>query len=381
MRLRQGPTALRLLALLCVSFLAESSAQNAARSEPPHVPVVPLDISSSTEIRGISEPLMTNSICSADNMAFMTRMVGPTGEGDIEFISNDGKSVIRFNSGKITDIDKPLVDGFFANESGVYLLVIGFTPQDKTLTLRKPDGQAMTQPAYTKRTYIARFRKDGAYAGSIPLDLPFVPMQFGAFAQGDFFFAGAIQGTDAPRAALVKASGQFDRFLELPGDLHARSESGQAVSGQSRDDRLSLPRKADNYQDTLQFALEFSMVVPDGPNLLLIRPGQQSPVFSVSPGGAVHPVPIEIPEGFKLYDLKASRNQWIAIYTRPSKDPHIKGLELAVYALNKATGRLQAQYIFPLNLGIALACGDGTTFTVLTREDDKLQLITLARAQ
>jgi dipeptidyl aminopeptidase/acylaminoacyl peptidase len=201
-------------------------------------------------------------------------------------------------------------------------------------------------------------------------------MQFGAFAHGDFFFAGAIQGTGEPRAALVKSTGQFNRFLELPGDIHARSESSKPVG-----DDLSLPRKADKYEDTLEFALGFSMVIPDGPNLLLVRPGQQSPVFSVSPGGAVQPVPVQVPEGFQLFDLKVARNEWIATYTRPSKDPHIKGLESALYAINKTTGKLLAQYTFPPTLGVALTCSDGNTFTVLTREDDKLQLVSLSRVQ
>src|SRR5262249_44159405 len=191
-----------------------------------------------------------------------------------------------------------------------------------------------------------------------------------------FFFAGAMRGTDVPRAALVKSSGQLDRFLELPGDIHDRSESGQAS-----DDARSLPRKADNYEDTLQFALEYSLVIPDGPNLLLLRPGQQSPVFSLSPGGAVQPVEIEIPKGFKLFDLKAGRDQWIATYVRPSTDPQIKGLESAIFGINKTTGKLLAQYIFPKNLGVALACGDGHTFTVLNRENDKLTIISLSQVQ
>jgi hypothetical protein len=368
--------------LFGMAFSSVSFGQNPGPSQQPSLPSVRLDISSTTEVPGISEPFLTDSICSPDNAAFMTRMIGPTGEGDVEVISNDGKNVIRLNAGKVTDINKPFIEAFTANESSIYLLIEGHKLEDKTFAVRsKPDGQAETMQAYTRQAYVARFRRDGSYAGSVALDLPFTPMQFGAFAHGDFFFAGAMKDTGEPKAALVKSTGQFDRFLELLGDIHPRSESDQAASGHATGDRLSLPRKAGNYKDTLEFALGFSMVVPDGPNLLLIRPGQQSPVFSVSPGGVVQPVTLEIPEGFKLFDLKTTRHEWIATFTRPSQDPNIKGFEARLYALNKTTGKLQIRYIFPPTLGVALTCSDGHSFTVLTRENDTLQLITLSPVQ
>lgn len=325
----------------------------------------------------------------------MTEQFGATGDDTLEFISVDGKNVFRLTSDKMTDILNPYLVAFTANESNIYLLVIGHTPQNKMFTLRTPDGKTSTQRAYATHDYIARFGRDGSYSGSVPIDLPFIPRQFGAFANGDFFFAGSTNDTDEPRAALVKSSGQFNRFLELPGDIHARGQSSE-----SNDDGLSLPIHADRYQDTLGYAVALSMVVPDGRNMLLVRPGQKSPLFSVSPGGDVQPVTIEIPRpgvgasgskgppdvpvgalAWELFDVKAAQDQWIATYERPTTDPQRQGLEFATFGVNKTTGKLVTQYVIPQNLAGGLACGDGQTFRLLSWGDGKLHVITVSKVQ
>jgi hypothetical protein len=44
-----------------------------------------------------------------------------------------------------------------------------------------------------------------------------------AFGDGDFLIAGTDK--DGPRVAIVGSNGQFRRFVELKGDVHARDES------------------------------------------------------------------------------------------------------------------------------------------------------------
>lgn len=360
---------LTFLALLLPAFLL----CRAQESNAPTVPSVFLRVFSTTEVPGIGEPFLTNSQCTTDNKAFVTRMVGPTGEGDVHLISTDGKKVIKIALDRIQDVNHPSLQAFFASGSDIYLLLTGLTPQNKTVTLIHPNGEKEAQQAFVPGNYISHFRSDGSYVRTVALDLPFSPMQLGAFPSGDFLIAGAAKQTDEPRIALVRSTGQLNRFIELKGDIHARADSESATQ-----DSLALPRKADNFDETLQAAEGLSSIIPDGRNLLLLRPGQKAPVFSISPGGQVTPIAVEAPKEFKLFDLKSGHDQWIAIYSRKlSDDPHDPRVESQTYALNPSTGKLAVRYIFPENLGFALACADGRDFTVLIRQDDKLQLINL----
>src|SRR5262249_19073815 len=148
------------------------------------------------------------------------------------------------------------------------------------------------QQTVVTKDYIAHFKRDGSYVKAIPLDLPFHPMQLGAFANGDFLVSGTTQNHE-PRVALVKSNGQFNRFLTLKGDIHVKDNSKE-----SPDDRAALPANSDNFWDSLKAALGSSQIDSDGRNLLLIRTGSKAPIFSISPSGEVSSLVPDMPQDF-----------------------------------------------------------------------------------
>jgi hypothetical protein len=246
------------------------------------------------------------------------------------------------------------------------------------MKLRTPKGDVITQPKIKARDFIVQFRRDGTYVRSFPLDLPFAPRQIGAFPSGGFLAAGAAKdGTYKPVIALLKSSGDFDRYLELKGDIHLLDTSKKKDSN----DPTALPLRPPNAQErekSLSIAENLSVIVPDGPNLLLVRSGQKAPVFSVSAGGEVKAVNPEVPSGFTLYDLRTGQNTWVALYTHPrSEDPKDASVVLETYALDPSSGKAIARYVYPNFLGFGLACSDGFEFTVLERQEDKIELIKL----
>jgi hypothetical protein len=198
-------------------------------------------------------------------------------------------------------------------------------------------------------------------------------MQFGVFSNGDLLVAGVLPNTHPPstqpRVALVKSNGQFQRFLELNGDLQLK-ESEQTALKEGDPEAL---RK--HFNEGLVTAVQLSMIVGHGRDLVLVRLGQRTPLFSVTPGGEVRAVTPEVPEGYGLHDLKSAGDRWIALYTRPISND--KGVDFQTYALDPSTGKEIGRYSYPKFLGLGLACSDGLEFRFLTRDQNKLEVVTL----
>jgi hypothetical protein len=316
-------------------------------------------------------------LCAPDK-SIIVRLASLSGMRDLISISSDGNTVVRFNAFKVSDITNPAFGYYFATQSDVYILTRSSEPTDEVMKLRTPKGDVITQPKIKARDFIVQFRRDGTYVRSFPLDLPFAPRQIGAFPSGGFLAAGAAKdGTYKPVIALLKSSGDFDRYLELKGDIHLLDTSKKKDSN----DPTALPLRPPNAQErekSLSIAENLSVIVPDGPNLLLVRSGQKAPVFSVSAGGEVKAVNPEVPSGFTLYDLRTGQNTWVALYTHPrSEDPKDASVVLETYALDPSSGKAIARYVYPNFLGFGLACSDGFEFTVLERQEDKIELIKL----
>jgi hypothetical protein len=123
------------------------------------------------------------------------------------------------------------------NDSDVYMLTPGHFPLGYEAKWRKLSGKCKARPAMKSSPFVAHFRRDGTYGGSVPLNLPFKPIHLGVFGDGDFLIAGTDK--DGPRLAIVGSNGQFRRFVELKGDVHARDESDKP--GRQKDP-TALPR-------------------------------------------------------------------------------------------------------------------------------------------
>jgi len=358
------------------SQVAKGAAPSAQETPPAaEIPATPLEIFSTNEVPGIPEPFIATPLCGPDNNSVVVQVATATGLGDVLYISGDGKKVVRFSSFKITDVSKPVFKSYFVLDGGLYILATSTTQKDETTRFKTPSGKIVTQPAYSVKNYIVRFQLDGTYMGAIPLDVPFTPLQIGAFPGGEFLAAGRLtDGSHGPAIGLVKADGQFNRFVTLKGDIH-RARKGPADAD---DKAAGLPLFGTTYERTLMGAESSSLIVPYGRNLLLIRSGQRVPIFSISPGGEVKTVTPDVPTGFTLFDLRAARNQWTALYTRPTTDnPKDASIVMETYALDPETGKAIARYSYPRFLGFGLACSDGFEFTLLQRQEKNLELVKL----
>lgn len=376
---RQGTILWSLVVLLLMPCLAQQpETSNATTGTPVEaIPPVYLKVASSSPIPGISEPLLTTALCGSDN-SILLRVASLGGVGDLVSISADGQKVVRFNAFKVSDIEIPKFYHYFIGGSDVYVLTRSSRPTDETMKLRTPNGDIVTQRKFSTKDYIVQFQSDGTFVRSVALDLPFTPQQIGAFPSGGFLVAGAAKdGSFKPVVALLKRDGQLDRYLELKGDIRPAREDRK----EDAKDPIALPRWAANggqNKQSLPVAENLSLIVPDGRNLLLLRSGQKTPIFSVSPGGEVRAITPDVPSGFTLYDLRASQNTWVAPYTHPhSDDPKNAAVDIETYALDPVSGKAIARYVYPGFVGFGLACTDGVDFTVLERPGDKLELVKL----
>lgn len=348
-------------------------AELAAQDEPKAVEIfTPLEIQSKQQVPFVPAPALLIPIFCAPSGTIYVRLfkiASPTEIQDITSISVDGKRTVRFAKEKIYDVPNPTLGTFFATDSDVYIRVISDSnPRSGTMTIPMPDGTTevkKTQVPGTRKYYIAHFKSDGTYVRSIQLDLPFMPRQIGAFTSGDFLVAGMSADSMEPRIALVKSNGQLLRFLDLKDDI-------RSTSGQFRE-RADTPRILPG-SGTLQQAIDFSAIIPDGDNLVLVRRVAQAPVFVISPGGDVSPIKFQVPQTYTLFSLNAADGMWIAQYAY--RDGETKSLRFVTYSLDRNTGKPINAYSYPAPLGIGMACTDGHEFTFLKKEtDDTLTLV------
>jgi len=369
---------------LILFFAAWSSAQvtpqcskEAARTS---IPEQPLAIVSTTVVPSLPSESMALPVHCSDTgkivVQLATMQMGPNGNVDDPVaISSDGKSVTRFGREKINDIPQPIPLEVFLEGDEVYVLTLGRGPEGDQIDVRTPKGNVEHQRGSTRRWYVAHFQADGNYAGAVPLDLPFRPMKFGVFANGDFLIAGANRLE--PRAAIVGSNGQLRVFLTLKGDVHLKQPD---TPGTEKDSNAFPAFSSGHAEDSLTDVLFDSQIVrEDDGNLILFRP-TGGPVFSISPSGEVRVQKLDIPGEFRLYAIKPSRGLWIVELTRDlSSGP---GEEFDIYAFDPNSGTPLRRYALPQDLGFGLACSDGVEFTfVMANPDGKgLKLLKLAPA-
>jgi hypothetical protein len=326
-----------------------------------------------------AESIAMPVLCDADGNILLRLAMPDTGVEDPVSVSGDGKTVTRFGKEKINDIPRPLPLSMFLSGSEVYILTRGSISLNSDVKWRKPNGEVETDPASKSTSFVARFRRDGTYVGAVPLDLSFKPLHLGVFENGDFLVAGYDPPTDEPRVAIVGSNGQFRKFVELKGDVHARVESD--ASAREKNDPTALPRSKtwEGFAESLRDVVSTSQIATDGPNLLLFRP-VNAPVFSISPSGDVRVHNLQVKGDYRLFTIKATRDSWIVefIYDLPDRTAQ----KFATYAFDPGTGAPLREYFFPTDLGFGLACADGDKFTFVMAniEGKTLELMKLRPA-
>jgi len=321
-------------------------------------------------------------LCDAQGRILFRLATPENGIEDPVSVSSDGKTVIRFAREKINDITRPVMLNFFLDASDVYILTRGSTPLGYEMKLRKPTGEVVEQQASKSGMFVVHFKPDGNYAGAVRLDLPFKPFHLGVFENGDFLISGRDPATYEPRVAIVASNGQFRRFLELKGDVHAQQESGASGKGS---DPTALPRfkpapgspPQSFATGTLLGVVSASQIAKDGRNLLLFR-GLSGPVFSISPSGEVSVHKLKVEGDYSLYTIKAVGGAWIVEFLHDV--PNSQAVELSTYAFDPESGAPLRRYFFPPDIGWGLACADGDelTFIVADEKNNTLKLVKLA---
>jgi len=335
-----------------------------------------LEIESSVDVPSVSDPFISAPVMCGDDGAIFVRTATASAASDLISISRDGSTTTSFNASKMSDMVNPSATTFFVRGTDVYLLVRGSAGESETLALRRPDGSLETQLSSPTRQFVAHFKKDGTYIGATALDIPFRPLQVGAFPNGDFLIAGTTKDLQETRVALVKGNGQFNRFVELADDI--RLQSGPLAKGEDAEahgSATSLPQTGKRFGEGFFDATQISVIVADGPHLLVVRKGQRVPVFSVSPSGQVEAVRLDTPEGYSLWDIKTTRDFWVALFTHRLQEG--KGVEFSSMAIDRRTGKTLKQYYYSHFPGFGLACTDGSEFTFLIRDATQLKIVRL----
>src|SRR6266700_17912 len=333
-----------------------------------------LRVESTVDVPFVANPFIAAPVRCGPDGAIFFRTASSSAVGNLIAISHDGKLIGSFEVGKITDLINPSPITFFVTGSDVYMLVRSSGSESKAVTVRRPDGSTENQqmPSSLPRQFIARFKSDGTYRGAVLLDIPLTPWQIGAFTNGDFLVAGTTKNGLEARVALVKSSGQFNRFVDLKDDIRLRSES-DSVTGTSTN---SLPRVGKHFGEGFSEAIQGSTIIEDGRNLLLVRKGQRSPVFSVSPGGEAEAIQLNVPEGYNLWDIRAASNFWVALYMHRLPEEGT-GVEFSSMAIDPKTGKVLEVYSYDRFPGFGLACTDGLEFSFVIRDDNKLKILKL----
>jgi len=325
-----------------------------------------------------AESLVAPLLCDPDGRILFRVAMPDTGLKDPVSVSNDGKSVIEFGHQKINDITEPVLFRMFLAGSELYALAGGTVPLNRELKLRTPSGKMITEQATENLMFITHFQRDGSYAGAVRLDLPFEPHQLGVFPNGDFLIAGAEPSTYDPRVAIVGSDGQFRRFVELQGDVHAQEESDTQLKDK---DPTALPRFKSSHGEvgeSLRDVVMSSEVAQDGPNILLFR-DWNSPIFEISPSGEVQVHRLKVEGDYRVFTIKPTRSSWIVEFLH---DLPNGAEEFATFAFDPESGNPLREYFFPSELGWGLACADGNefTFVIANHETHNLKIVKLAPA-
>jgi hypothetical protein len=289
---------------------------------------VSLEIKSTVQVANLyAAELNARAICGPDRRLyaslFVVRPNAPTGHllsEDIVAIDRDGKALLNLGIDKITDVQNARLISFFPTEHEIDLLIRAPEDGDPGHAEPKQGGvETLFQKSDHEREFVARFDLDGTYRGSIRMDIPISALQFGVFPTGQFLIAG-IDELNHAKVALVKASGQLDRYVELK---KSRSEDSSAENAPEPSKEARL------------FVAAFSRLIANGEDILLNAP-DSSTVFQISSSGEVKEIRLQ---GDNADIVQAVREGWLA-----ESDGTTHGKSARLYS--RADGSLVREFVF-----------------------------------
>ncbi len=333
----------------------------------PGPPAIQLEIKSTVKVANLYAANLNRPVMCGPNgdlyaNIFKILFDAPPGFGTaitIVGINREGKAYLNIAPDKITDVQGARLGSLFPAEDGLFLLIRDGDPEHSAA--HQGDFETLFHKADSEHTFIARFDRDGAYRGSIGIDIPISALQLAMFPGGQFVILG-LDDLNQRKIALLKPSGDFDRYIELP-----RKPAGGNPEIETQPDKGHL----------LSFGLD-SRLIADGNHILLISPTSDS-VFVISASGSVEEVRLN-PGGSGVSTLQAVPEGWLIEFdsSGTSKQGVVKRIVIArLFA--RTDGHLIRNYVYTIHQDSVPGCFREGELTFLRSEtDDSLLLLTAA---
>ena len=273
-------------------------------------------------------------------------------------VSIQGKKSQTYLPSAISDLHDITIYGFFPSESTLAFLVRG------TKEMRSSQGAGRSPAGFPWKSYhgyIAQFKRDGSYQGSIEIPVAYRIQRFAILPSGEFLVSGYDQTNSTARLLLLDASGQIIRTIDTP---QARSSTGVDAPFRSVE--------AAKAELSLIGPIAFT---PYNQDILMWRRGSQDPILDIGAGGRVREVPFQVPSGFVFVDMVPAKDRWIAHFRRqetPEGTPFSQDA-YAYYELRPQDASPSAKLLITGDVPQSLACeADGTYITYKMDKDGKL---------
>jgi hypothetical protein len=298
------------LASVCAIGTARAQMPAAAATKPaPALPVLKIAVSEDDDYQTLpwsGQPgEYQESYCNGNGDVYVVR-------GGSGLVALSPKGVIPFLADKITDVPHPRTTSLGMNPSlsasGISFLATG-TDDSKVETRNWTDDQGQKHVDHDLSNailhYLVRFDADGTYRGAIKLDLPFLVYKFATFDSGAVIAQG-MEKEKIPRIALLNASAEFLRYLDLPKDI---STAGST----SPDDVKCNGCTAD--MNSVVFNTYFT---PWRNEILLKREfGNGLRIYEIQESGQVRLTKVNVPEGYDIGPMVPSDRNWLVRFNKP----------------------------------------------------------------
>ncbi len=313
--------------------------------------VMPLRFSKVTKLPGQHVPAIIAPMkCGPDGHIFV-RFADDPQASSISVISPDEEAALSVSASVVSDVRDGHVEDFAPGPNGETYLLLSREPTP---------GQ--------EEEYIAKFDDTGTYVSATKLSIDFHARRLAIFAgTQEFVITGyRLKGEALPNVPVLSVTGLFDsagqliRYVALPRDIQDSvkvkhfHEGGHSITQHAVIDMSSLQASNDG-------------------NIYLMRATPAGPVYSISPGGAVHRI-ILIPPGEQadLLSIKVDGGRLVAEYNRYGGNNQ----RWHVLELFDLHGHLLRQTeIAPEKVGFGLACYRNSSFSfLLTNQDGNLRL-------
>jgi hypothetical protein len=276
-------------------------------------------------------------------------------------VSFHGKESRTYLPSAISDLHDINIFGFFPSESVVGFLLRGTRDQPGT----PGPGKSSAGIAWSSyHNYVAEFKRDGSYKGSIELPVSYQLSRIAIFPSGEFLVSGYDQLNSAMRLLLLSSSGQISKAIDLPG-------SGTPAAGDAPYRSVEAARATTKLMGSLVFT-------PYNQDILVWHANSNYPVLDVSSGGGVREVPLQVPPGFVFVDMVPSNDRWVGHFRNENakENSPFSSETYSYFDLRPQDASISSKLLIMGDVPQHLACeSDGSYIIYKLDKDNKLVLL------